>query len=69
MIDDQVVVQGRFTLTRYNLRERDPELHVLDTIMVENLRDLYATLLKGSIGSKAVVRSVAAMGAGGANPG
>src|SRR5215210_5840674 len=24
LIDDQVMVQGRFTLTRYNLRERNP---------------------------------------------
>lgn len=56
MIDDQVVVQGRLTLTRYNLREKDPELYVLDTLIVDSLRDLYSTLLKGSIGSKAMSR-------------
>lgn len=62
IIDDQVMVQGRFTLTRYNLRERDPELHVLDTVMVDSLRDLYTTLLKGSIGARAIARPAAATG-------
>jgi 3-hydroxyacyl-[acyl-carrier-protein] dehydratase len=56
IIDDQVMVQGRFVLTRYNLRERDPELHATDTAIVENLRDLYATLRKGSVGARAMLR-------------
>ena len=30
VIDDQVMVKGRFTLTRYNLRERNPALHATD---------------------------------------
>jgi 3-hydroxyacyl-[acyl-carrier-protein] dehydratase len=61
LVDDQVVVQGKFSLVRYNLRDRDPGLHVLDTVMVDTLRDLYATLLKGSVASKAVARSAAAV--------
>lgn len=56
VIDDQVMVQGRFTLTRYNLRERDPGLHALDATIVANLRDLYATLSMGSVGARAVGR-------------
>src|SRR3954471_11847970 len=49
VIDGQTMVQGRFTLTRYNLRERDPALHTTDAAMVAWLRDLYATLRKGSV--------------------
>jgi 3-hydroxyacyl-[acyl-carrier-protein] dehydratase len=30
VIDGQEMVKGRFTLTRYNLRDRDPELHATD---------------------------------------
>ncbi len=56
IIDDQTVVQGRFSLTRYNLRDRDPNLAMLDASIVEGQRDLYATLRKGSVGSKAMVR-------------
>lgn len=57
VVDDQVMVKGRFTLTRYNLREKNPDLHPTDTQIVEYLRDLYATLRKGSVGSKAIVKS------------
>ena len=32
MIDGQEMVKGRFTLTRYNLRDRDPELHATDAV-------------------------------------
>lgn len=56
IIDDQVMVKGRFTVTRYNLREREPGLHVTDTQIVEHLRDLYATLRKGSVGARAMIR-------------
>ena len=35
MIDEQVMVKGRFTLTRYNLRDRDPELHATDAAIVD----------------------------------
>jgi len=56
VIDGQEMVKGRITLTRYNLRERDPELHPTDASIVAGLRDLYATLRKGSVGSKAMVR-------------
>ena len=45
------MVKGRFTLTRYNLRERDPALHATDAAIVAGLRDLYATLRKGSVGA------------------
>lgn len=56
VIDDQVMVQGRFTLTRYNLRERNPALHAVDAQIVDHLRDLYATLRKGSVGARAMLR-------------
>lgn len=57
VIDDQVMVGGRFTLMRYNLRERDPSLHRTDTQIVEQMRDLYSTLRKGSVGAKAMMRN------------
>jgi 3-hydroxyacyl-[acyl-carrier-protein] dehydratase len=57
VIDDQVMVQGRFTLTRYNLRERNPALHATDATIVAGLRDLHATLRKGSVGARAMLRN------------
>jgi len=56
VIDGQEMVKGRFTLTRYNLRERDAELHVTDSSIVVGLRDLYSTLRKGSVGARAIAR-------------
>jgi 3-hydroxyacyl-[acyl-carrier-protein] dehydratase len=56
VIDGQEMVKGRFTLMRYNLRERDPELHATDAAIVAGLRDLYATLRKGSVGARAMIR-------------
>jgi 3-hydroxyacyl-[acyl-carrier-protein] dehydratase len=56
VIDDHVMVQGRFTLTRYNLRDKNPILHTTDVSIVEGLRDLYATLRKGSVGARAMLR-------------
>ncbi len=56
LIDGQEMVKGRFTLTRYNLRERDPSLHATDAAIVAGLRDLYITLRKGSVGARAMVR-------------
>jgi 3-hydroxyacyl-[acyl-carrier-protein] dehydratase len=55
-IDGQEMVKGRFTLTRYNLRDRDPELHATDSSIVAGQRDLYATLRKGSVGARAMTR-------------
>src|SRR5947209_17159621 len=55
-IDGQEMVKGRFTLTRYNLRERDPSLHGTDAAIVAGLRDLFITLRKGSVGARAMVR-------------
>jgi 3-hydroxyacyl-[acyl-carrier-protein] dehydratase len=55
-IDGQEMVKGRIILTRYNLRDRDPELHATDAAIVEGLRDLYATLRKGSVGARAMIR-------------
>src|SRR6516165_7370575 len=49
VIEGQEMVKGRFTLTRYNLRERNPELHATDAALVTGLRDLYVTLRKGSV--------------------
>ncbi len=50
VIDGQEMVKGRFTLMRYNFRDRDPDLHATDAAIVAGLRDLYATLRKGSVG-------------------
>jgi len=55
-IEGQEMVKGRITLTRYNLRDRDPELHATDASIVLGLRDLYATLRKGSVGARAMIR-------------
>jgi 3-hydroxyacyl-[acyl-carrier-protein] dehydratase len=55
-IDGQVMVRGQITLTRYNLRDRDPALHATDASIVAGLRDLFATLRKGSVGARALVR-------------
>jgi 3-hydroxyacyl-[acyl-carrier-protein] dehydratase len=56
VIDGQEMVKGRFTLTRYNLRDQDAELHVTDSSIVTGLRDLYSTLRKGSVGARAIAR-------------
>jgi 3-hydroxyacyl-[acyl-carrier-protein] dehydratase len=56
LIDGQEMVKGRFTLMRYNLRERDPELHATDAAIVAGLRDLFITLRKGSVGARAMIR-------------
>jgi 3-hydroxyacyl-[acyl-carrier-protein] dehydratase len=58
VLDDQPVpcVKGRFTLARWNLRDKDPALHETDAQIVAHLRDLYATMRKGSVGAKAMLR-------------
>jgi len=56
MIDGQEMVKGRITLTRYNLRDRDPALHQTDATIVAGLRDLFQTLRKGSVGARAMTR-------------
>ena len=56
MIDGQEMVKGRLTLTRYNLRDRDPALHQTDATIVAGLRDLFQTLRKGSVGARAISR-------------
>lgn len=56
-IDGNTMVSGRFTLTRYNLRERDPALQSTDAVLVAWLRDIYATLRKGSVGARAMFRA------------
>jgi 3-hydroxyacyl-[acyl-carrier-protein] dehydratase len=58
-IDGQSMVKGQFTLTRYNLRDKDPGLHTTDASIVAGLRELYATLRKGSVGARAILREVA----------
>jgi 3-hydroxyacyl-[acyl-carrier-protein] dehydratase len=59
-IEGQEMVKGRFTLTRYNLRDRSPDLHATDASIVAGLRDLYVTLRKGSVGARAISRRPAA---------
>jgi 3-hydroxyacyl-[acyl-carrier-protein] dehydratase len=56
VIDGQEMVKGRFTLTRYNLRDKDPELHATDSLIVAGQREMYATLRKGSVGARAISR-------------
>ncbi|MBV8233781.1 MAG: beta-hydroxyacyl-ACP dehydratase [Planctomycetaceae bacterium] len=56
VIDGQEMVKGRFILQRYNLRERDPGLHATDAAIVAGLRELSATLCKGSVGARAMIR-------------
>ena len=56
MIDGQEMVKGRFILTRYNLRDRSPELHATDAAIVAGLRDQYVTLRKGSVGARAITK-------------
>jgi 3-hydroxyacyl-[acyl-carrier-protein] dehydratase len=58
-IDGQEMVKGRIILTRYNLRDRDPGLHATDSLIVSGLRDLFATLQKGSVGARAMFRGPA----------
>jgi 3-hydroxyacyl-[acyl-carrier-protein] dehydratase len=53
VIDGQVMVQGKFSLRCSNLRDRNPELAGTDAALVDHLKDLYQTLLKGAVGSKA----------------
>ncbi len=55
-IDGQEMVKGRFVLTRYNLRDKDPALHATDASIVAGLRELYTTLRKGSVGARAMIR-------------
>ena len=59
-IDGQVMVKGQITLTRFNLRDRDPLLHTTDASIVASLRELYATLRKGSVGAKTILRDAVA---------
>jgi 3-hydroxyacyl-[acyl-carrier-protein] dehydratase len=56
VIDGQEMVKGRIVLTRYNLREKNPALHTVDTSIVSGQRELFATLRKGSVGSRAMIR-------------
>ena len=56
VIDGQEMGKGRFTLMRYNLRDRDPGLAATDAVIVAGLRDLFATLRKGSVGARAMAR-------------
>jgi 3-hydroxyacyl-[acyl-carrier-protein] dehydratase len=56
-IDGQEMVKGRIVLTRYNLRDREPGLHTTDTLITSGLRDLFATLRKGSVGARAMLKS------------
>jgi len=56
VIDGQVMVQGRFSLMCTNLSDRDPHLATTDAELINHLRDLYTTLLMGSVASKARVK-------------
>jgi 3-hydroxyacyl-[acyl-carrier-protein] dehydratase len=56
VIDGQEMVKGRIVLMRYNLRDKNPDLHQTDARIVAGLRELYATLRKGSVGARAIAR-------------
>src|ERR1700722_18161724 len=43
-MDGQSTVSARFTVTRYNLRDRNPALAAVDTRIVEHLRQHYLVL-------------------------
>jgi len=43
-VEGNSTVSARFTLTRYNLRDRNPALAGADTRIVEHLRSVYAVL-------------------------
>ena len=58
-IEGQSMVKGQITLDRFNLRDREPGLHTTDASIVAGLRDLYATLRKGSVGARAVFKAEA----------
>jgi len=58
--DGTGMLKGRFTLERYNLRDKSADLHVVDSHIVSGLREQFVTLRKGSIGSKAMARPVMA---------
>jgi len=49
-MDGQSTVSARFTVTRYNLRERNPALAAIDTRIVEHLRQHYL-VLSGALGA------------------
>jgi 3-hydroxyacyl-[acyl-carrier-protein] dehydratase len=53
VIDGQVMVQGKFSVSCTNLRDRDPQLAGADAALVDHLKELFSTLLKGSVASKA----------------
>jgi hypothetical protein len=57
VIDGQVMVQGKFSLICTNLRDRDPQLASTDAALVEHLRELYSTLVMGSVASKARMKA------------
>ncbi len=54
-MDGQSAVSARFTLARYNLRDRDPALAPIDARIVEHLRQ-HALVLSGALdGARAAV--------------
>ena len=55
-IDGQEMVKGRITLTRYNLGDREPGLHSADALIISSLRELFETLRKGSVSTRAIFR-------------
>src|SRR5438876_1509155 len=49
-VEGNSTVSARFTLTRYNLRDRDPALEATDVKIVEHLRRLCAVLKEMPVG-------------------
>ncbi len=43
-LDGQSTVSAKFTVARYNLRDRDPALSVVDERIVRHLRELHAVI-------------------------
>lgn len=50
-VDDNLTVSAKFTLGRYNLRERNPAFQAVDDRIVEHLRGLYLVLARPELTS------------------
>jgi 3-hydroxyacyl-[acyl-carrier-protein] dehydratase len=58
-VDGNTTVSGRFSLARYNLRDRNPALHEADERLIAHWRSLYA-VLRGELAPRQEAGAVAA---------
>jgi 3-hydroxyacyl-[acyl-carrier-protein] dehydratase len=52
-MDSQTTVAARFTVARYNLRDRDPALAAADERLVQHLRNLHGVLRLNTVAASA----------------